>query len=90
MHWGRGVGNPHTAERRRVAAMAEEWRVADISCEQRTEPVPPQPHGFVANVDPALEQQVFHVPQALRKPDVHHDDEADDLGRGVEIAERAG
>nr|WP_258046756.1 hypothetical protein [Sphingomonas folli] len=27
--------------------------------EQRTEPVPPQPHRLVADVDAALEQQVF-------------------------------
>jgi hypothetical protein len=27
----------------------------------------------MADVDPALEQQVFHVPQTQREADVHHD-----------------
>jgi hypothetical protein len=49
----------------------------DVSRKQRTEPVPPQADGLVADVDPALEQQILDVPQAQRKPHVHHDDEAD-------------
>jgi hypothetical protein len=28
----------------------------DIACEQRAEPVAPQPHGFVTNIDAPLEQ----------------------------------
>ena len=55
-----------------------------------TEPVLPQPHGLVTDVDPAFEQQVFCGPKRERKPDVHQHDKADDLGRGVEIAERTG
>jgi len=35
----------------------------DVGGEQRAEPVPPVAHGFVANVDPAFEQQVFDIPQ---------------------------
>lgn len=31
--------------------------------EHWTEPVPPVPHRLMANVDPALEHQVFNVPQ---------------------------
>jgi hypothetical protein len=46
----------------------------NVSRKQRTEPVPPQTHGFVANVDSALKQQVLDVAQAQRKPDVHHHD----------------
>ena len=34
---------------------------ADVSCEDRPEPVPPHAHGFMTYVDAALEQQVFHV-----------------------------
>jgi hypothetical protein len=30
--------------------------------ELRTEPVPPVTYRLMADVDPALEQQVFHVP----------------------------
>ncbi|WP_454599526.1 hypothetical protein [Qipengyuania sp. SM2507] len=47
-------------------------------------------HRLVADVDPALRQQVFHVPQRQRKADVHHHHQADYLGRRVEIAKRAG
>jgi DNA invertase Pin-like site-specific DNA recombinase len=43
----------------------------------------------MADVDAAFSQQVFHIPQAQRKADIHHHDQADDFGRGVEIAERA-
>lgn len=62
----------------------------NIGSKQRAETVPPQPHGFMANVDPALEQQVLDVAQAQRKPDVHHDDQTDHLGRRGEIPEWAG
>lgn len=34
----------------------------NIGREKRTEPVPPQSHSFVADVDPALEEQILHVP----------------------------
>jgi len=36
---------------------------SNVSGEDRPKPVPPQTHGFVANVYPALEQQIFDVPQ---------------------------
>jgi hypothetical protein len=39
---------------------------------------------------PAFEKQVLDIAQAQRKPDIHHGDETDDLGRGVEIPERIG
>lgn len=55
--------------------------------EHRAEPVPPKPHGLVANVDPALEQQVFNVSQAERESDLHHHGQADDLGQRVKVAE---
>ncbi|MET0587798.1 MAG: hypothetical protein ABWZ75_04680 [Novosphingobium sp.] len=34
----------------------------DVGGEQRAETVPPQPHRLMADVDPALEQQVLDVP----------------------------
>ncbi len=34
----------------------------------------------VANVDPALEQQILDVPQRQREVDIHYHHEADDLG----------
>ncbi len=44
---------------------------ADVTGEERTEPVPLQPHRFVADVDTALEQQILHLSQRQREPDVH-------------------
>lgn len=34
---------------------------ADIGREHRPKSIPPEPHRLVAQVDPALEQQVFHI-----------------------------
>lgn len=34
----------------------------DISSKDRTKPVPPKSNRFMANVDPALEQQIFNIP----------------------------
>ena len=52
--------------------------------------VPPQLHRFVSDVDPALEQQVFHVAQRQWEADIHHHCKLDDLRGGVEVAQRAG
>ncbi len=35
----------------------------------------------------ALVKQVFDLPQQQRKADIHHDCQADDLGRSLEITE---
>jgi hypothetical protein len=40
--------------------------LSDFRGEHRTEPVPPKPHRFVADIDPALEQQIFYLPQRQR------------------------
>jgi hypothetical protein len=37
--------------------------LADRRGEHRTEPIPPEPHRFVADIDPALEQQILDLPQ---------------------------
>lgn len=44
----------------------------------------------MANVVPALEQQVFNVAQAQREADVHEPDQPDQFGRRVEAAKRVG
>ena len=49
---------------------------ADLGGEHRSEAVPPEPHSLVADIDPALGQQILHVPQRQRVFDVHHHDEA--------------
>lgn len=53
---------------------------ADVTREQRPESVPPKPHRLVAQVNAALEQQIFHVPQRQRKTHVHQHHQADHLG----------
>jgi hypothetical protein len=63
---------------------------ANVTGEQRAEPVQPQPDRLMADVDPALEQQVFHVPQRQWEADVHQHHQPDHLGRRVEATERGG
>ncbi|HLY56511.1 MAG TPA: LysR substrate-binding domain-containing protein [Stellaceae bacterium] len=63
---------------------------SQLAGEHRPERVPPEPHSLVADVDPALEQEVFDVPQRERVADVHHDHEPDYLRRAVKIPERVG
>jgi hypothetical protein len=46
----------------------------------RPEPGPPDPHSLEANLDPAVEWQVFNVPQAERELHIHHHNQADDIG----------
>ncbi len=38
----------------------------DLRGEHRTKPVPPKPHGFMADIDTALEQQIFYLSQGQR------------------------
>ena len=52
------------------------------------EAVPPEPPGLVADIDPALEQQIFDLPQGERIVDLKHHREADHHGGAVEVAER--
>ena len=60
----------------------------DLRSEHRAEPVPPETHRLVADIDATFEQHVLNLAQRQRVADVHHHREADDLGRRVEIAER--
>jgi hypothetical protein len=54
---------------------------SDVTGEQRTEPVSPEADGFIGDVDPVREKQVFHVPQRQQEVDIQHHHEADHLGR---------
>ncbi len=60
----------------------------NVCSKRRTETISPVPHGLVAEVNPALEEQVFDVPQRQRKTDVHQHHKPDYLRRGVKISER--
>src|ERR1700729_176518 len=44
--------------------------------------------GLVADVDPALGQQILDVARRQRESHIHHHDQTDDLWRAVEISER--
>ena len=60
----------------------------DLRGKQRTKAVPPIPHGLIADLDAALEQEVFDLSQRQRVSDIQHHREADHFGRTVEITER--
>ena len=53
---------------------------SDVGSKHRPEPVPPEPHCLVAEVNPALEKQVLDVPQAQRKTHVQHHHQTDHFG----------
>src|SRR3984957_2024755 len=72
----------------RIAAHLRDASLTDLGREHRAKPVPPEPDGLVADVDPALGQEVFDVAQRQRVSHVHHHDQTDDLRRAVEISER--
>ena len=49
-----------------------------------TGPHPPKPHCLVADVDPALEEQVLDIPQAQRKADLVRRYQLNDARQRVE------
>ena len=67
--------------------MCSDSSLADLGGEDWAKPVPPEPYRLVADVDPALGQQILDVAQRQRVSHVHHHDQADDLRRAIEIAE---
>jgi hypothetical protein len=58
---------------------------ADLGGEHRAEPVPPEPNGFMADLDAALMQHILHVSKRKRVTDLKHYRLADDLGAGFEV-----
>ena len=60
---------------------------SDLRCKHRAEPVPPKTHRLVADIDTALEQQVFDLTERQRIADIQHHRETDNFGRAVEISE---
>ncbi len=53
----------------------------------RTELVPPESNRLMANVDAVVEQKVFDLSQREWVTNIHHNREADRLGRAGEILE---
>jgi hypothetical protein len=62
---------------------------SNLRGKHRTETVPQEPHGFMADIDAALMQQILDVAKGKRKPDVHHHSKVDDLQRCFEVTEWA-
>ena len=71
-----------------IAAHVRDPLLSDLGGEHRAKPVPPKPDGLMADVDPALGQEILDVAQRQRVSHVHHHDQTDDLWRAVEISER--
>jgi len=72
----------------RIEAHVRYPLLSDLGGEHRAKPVPPKPDGLMADVDPALGQEILDDAQRQRVSHVHHHDQADDLRRAVEISER--
>jgi hypothetical protein len=53
---------------------------SNVSGKNGAKPVPPEPHSFVAKIDPALKQQVFDLPQTEWEAHVQQDHQPDHLG----------
>ena len=49
--------------------------------EHRTEPVPPEPHRLMQDIDAAFAKNILDLAQPLRIPDVHHHREPNNLKR---------
>jgi len=62
----------------------------DLRSKHRPEPVPPEPDGLVADLDPALVKKVLDVPKREREPHSEHHRQANDLGAGPDPLEGAG
>src|SRR5271166_2821221 len=67
-----------------IAKLAVDFRISA----HRAKPVPPKPDRLMANVDPALGQEILDVAQRQRVFHVHHHDQTDHFWRAVEISER--
>jgi hypothetical protein len=61
---------------------------SDLGGKHRSKPVPPEPDSLMADVDPALMQQILHIAEREREPDVHHHCQANDLGARFEVTKR--
>jgi hypothetical protein len=48
--------------------------------------MPPVSHGFMANIDAALVQQILDIPKGQRETNVEHHRQADNLAARFEVA----
>ena len=68
--------------------MALNPALPDFSRKYLTEPVPPEAHRLMTDIDAAFEQQILDLAQRKWVVHIHHHRQTNDLGRRVEIAER--
>ncbi len=61
---------------------------SNLGGKHRAKSVPPEPHGFMADLDAALMQEVLDVAQRQRVADLQHHRQADDFWAGLEVTER--
>jgi hypothetical protein len=64
--------------------------LVDLGRAHRAKPFSTNPDGLVADVDPALGQEILDVTQREPVTHVHHHDQTDDLRRAIEISRRDG
>ena len=62
----------------------------DLGCEHRTKPMPPVSDRLVADLNAALVQQIFNIPELQREPDAKHLGQADNLRARSGVFEGAG
>ncbi len=60
---------------------------SNLKCKHRPEPVSPIACGFVADVDTTLAQKIFDFSQRMRKANLQHHRQADDLRTDFELIE---
>jgi len=70
------------------AALMRYPPLSDLGGEHRAKPVPPKSDGLMADLDPALGQEILDVAQRQRVPHVHHHDQTDHFWPAVEISKR--
>ena len=59
----------------------------DLSIKHRAKSIPTVPHRFVTDVDAALVQEIFDIPQRKEKSNVKHHCQTDDFRAGLEVLE---
>jgi len=60
---------------------------SDLGRKHRPKPVPPETDRLMTDIDAAFVQQIFDVPERKREPNIHHNRQADDVGRRLEVLE---
>jgi hypothetical protein len=60
----------------------------DLGGEHLAKPLPPVPHGLMADLDPPPAQKILDISERQREPDVEHLRQTDDLWACLEVSER--